>query len=148
MITDPSGWRIKPVGDNVLFLVGLGVWNVDDTRRFCAEYAEVVRNLSGRPWAVLGDATDWKIDDKQVQLLLKAHNKWTVEAGCRAGSFYTGPGALNRLLLYRLVEPDSEQFQFRVHPHRRRAVEALSESGFVVTDSLLNSFFRGEGERI
>ena len=74
-------------------------------------------------------------------------NRWIVDHGCRAGCFYTGPGALNRLLLYRLAIPDSGTYRFRVYPHRGRAVEALGASGFAITDKQLNSFFRGEGKR-
>lgn len=147
MIQDPAGWRIKQAGDNVLLLVGFGAWEPQDARRFCLEYRDTVSGFSDRPWAILGDATDWILEDRVVKDILRDHNRWIVEAGCRAGSFYTGSGALNRLLLYRLAEPDSEEFSFRVHPHRRRAVEALVENGFTISEDQINSFFRGEGTR-
>ena len=146
MIQDIAGWRLSRAGDNVIFLVGFGRWTADVARKFCSEYRDTVSELVDRPWAVLGDATDWILDDGPVQDILRDHSRWIVDAGCRAGAFYSGPGALNRLLLYRLMEPDSDHFRFRVHSHRRRAVEALSENGFDLTDAQLNSFFRGEGE--
>ena len=144
---DIAGWRISRAGDRILFLVGFGVWTKTEALRFCDEYRSVVGGFEGQSWAILGDATNWVLDNPQVQNLIRDQNRWIVTAGCRAGSFYTGPGALNRLLLYRLAEPDSDDFHFRVHPHRQRAVEALEENGFAVSSTQLNSFFRGEGKR-
>ena len=145
---DPAGWRINAASDNVIFLVGFGVWNEQNAGRFCQEFKTLVESFEGRPWAVMGDGTDWIFDDPAVQNLLRDQNRWIVDHGCRAGCFYTGPGALNRLLLYRLAQPDSEEYQFRVYPHRSKAVEALAKSGFPVTEPQLERFFRGEGTRV
>jgi hypothetical protein len=95
----------------------------------------------------VGDATDWHLDNKAVQGRIRDQNRWIVEHGCRAASYYTGPGALNRLLLYRLAEPDSVQFSFRVYPHRQKAIKALEDRGFHVSDQQLERFFRDEGGR-
>lgn len=142
-----SGWRINTVGDNLIFLVGFGEWSETEARGFCTEYKQLVSGFGERSWAVIGDATDWNLDDPEVQELLRNQNRWITGHGCRAACFYTGPGALNRLLLYRLAEPDSDEFRFRVYPDRRRAVEALGNSGFPVSDPQLERFFRGEGSR-
>ncbi len=142
------GWRINTVSEDVLFIVGYGDWKEQDARGFCDEYRSVAESFGGKPWAVVGDATEWGFDDDAVQSLLRDHNRWIVENGCRAACFYTGAGALNRLLLYRLAEPDSDQYRFRVYPHRSKAVQALEAGGFSVTDKQLGSFFRGEGKRI
>ena len=83
-----------------------------------------------------------------VQKIIRDQDRWAAGHGCRAACYYTGTGALNRLLLYRLAEPDSEHYRFRVYPHRAKAVEALESAGFSITDKQLNSFFRGEGERV
>ena len=148
MNEDPPGWRIRKAGDNVLFLVGFGSWTEDDARRFCREHRQAADGFSGRPWAQMGDASDWNLEDPSVQEILQDHNRRLVEAGWRAGAFYTGPGAMNRLLLYRLVEPDSDRFRFRVYARRLQAVTALTEDGFPVSESQLGGFFRGEGERV
>jgi len=145
---NPSGWRISTVADDVIFLVGYGSWKEQDALRFIEEYRLAVEQFDGKPWAVMGDATEWGFDDPAVQQIIRKQNGWVVAHGCRAGCYYTGTGALNRLLLYRLAEPDSENYRFRVYPHRAKAVEALETGGFSVTDKQLNSFFRGEGERV
>ena len=95
----------------------------------------------------MGDASDWGLEDSIVQDILRDHNRWLVDSGCRAGAFFTGPGAMNRLLLYRLAEPDSDRFRFRVYSRRQQAVTALEEDGFPVSATQLGGFFRGEGER-
>jgi hypothetical protein len=145
---DPAGWRISAASDNVIFFVGFGVWNEQDAGRFCQEFTALVESFGERPWGVMGDGTDWIFGDPGVQNLLRDQNRWIVDHGCRAGCFYTGPGALNRLLLYRLVQPDSEEYQFRVYPHQSKAIEALEHSGFPVTEPQLERFFRGEGTRV
>ncbi len=144
---NPAGWRIGAAADNVIFLVGYGDWGESEAHSFCTEYMQIVESFGDKPWAVMGDATDWILEDPVVQDLIMNQNRWIVDHGCRAGCFYTGPGALNRLLLYRLAIPDSGTYRFRVYPHRGRALEALESSGFSVTDKQLNSFFRGEGKR-
>ncbi len=144
---DLSGWRINAVADNVIFLVGFGDWDERVTQGFCSEYKQIIEDFGDKPWAVMGDATDWGLDDSVVQNLIRDQNRWIVDHGCRSACFYTGPGALNRLLLYRLAEPDSQEYSFRVYPHRGKAVEALDSNGYTVTDKQLNSFFRGEGKR-
>ncbi|RKX76256.1 MAG: hypothetical protein DRZ90_16430 [Spirochaetes bacterium] len=145
---NPSGWRINTVSEDVIFIVGYGDWKEQDARGFCGEYRSVVESFGGKPWAVVGDATEWGFNDAGVQSLLRDHDRWIVANGCRAACFYTGEGALNRLMLYRLAEPDSDKYRFRVYPHRAKAVEALEAGGFSVTDKQLGSFFRGEGTRI
>jgi len=147
MADHPAGWRIKAATDNLVFLVGYGTWSTSVARGFCSEYRELVESFAGRSWAVLGDATDWELKDEDVQDLIRDQNRWIVSHGCRAGCFYTGPGALERLLLYRLAEPDTEDYRFRVYPDRRRSVEALAEAGYPVSDNQLERFFRGEGGR-
>jgi hypothetical protein len=147
MAKDIAGWRMKVVADNILFVVGFGVWDTAKAQVFCDEYKELSAGFGEEPWAVLGDATDWILDDVKVQKIIQEQNRWIVSAGCRAGCFYTGPGALNRLLLYRLAEPDSDSYRFRVYPDRMRAVQALMDAGFSITDPQLNRFFRGEGSR-
>lgn len=147
MEQDISGWRINTVGDNLIFLVGFGAWSAAEARDFCSEYKQLVTGFGDRSWAVLGDATDWNLDNPDVQALLKDQNRWITAHGCRAACFYTGPGALNRLLLYRLAEADSDKFSFRVYPDRRRAVMALEGNGFPVSEPQLERFFRGEGNR-
>ena len=142
-----AGWRISTVGDNLIFLVGFGTWTDREARDFCSEYRQLVEGFAGQPWAVVGDATDWHLDDKAVQAIIRDQNRWITGNGCRAACYYTGSGALNRLLLYRLAEPDSENFCFRVYPHRRRAISALEEQGFTVSDQQLERFFRDEGGR-
>lgn len=147
MEQDISGWRINTVGDNLIFLVGFGEWSGAEARDFCSEYKRLVGSFGERPWAVLGDASDWNLDNPDVQVLMKDQNRWITGHGCRAACFYTGIGALNRLLLYRLAEPDTENYRFRVYPDRLRAVEALENSGFPVSDPQLERFFREEGSR-
>ena len=142
------GWRISKVSDDTVFVVGFGRWRAPDARGFSKEYRAVVNEFGGKPWAVLGDATEWGLNDSTVQQILRDNERWLVAHGCRSACFYTGEGTLNRLLLYRLAEPDTDNYRFRVYPHRSRAVEALVESGFTVSDKQLDSFFRGEGTRI
>lgn len=147
MANDVAGWRMKVISDNVLFIVGFGVWDQSEARGFCDEFEELSAGFGRESWAVLGDATDWVLNDVRVQDVLRDQNSRIVSAGCRAGCYYTGLQAMNRLLLYRLVEPDSENYRFRVYPDRARAVNALIQSGFSVTEPQLNRFFRGEGGR-
>jgi hypothetical protein len=143
-----AGWRINTVSENVIFVVGFGNWEEQDALDFFEEYRLLAGAFAGKPWAVLGDATEWEFDSPDVQKVLMRQNRWVVENGCRTSCFYTGAGALNRLLLYRLAVPDSDHYRFRVYPHRTKAVEALEAGGFSVTEKQLNSFFRGEGKRI
>jgi hypothetical protein len=143
---DITGWRLAAASDNVVFLVGFGEWREPVARRFSVEFKDMVEKL-GDDWALLGDATDWNLNDPAVQRILMDMNRWIVFKGCRAGCFYTGPGALNRLLLYRLAVPDGSGYRFRVYPDRARSVAALDEAGFPVTEDQLSGFFRGEGKR-
>jgi len=144
---NPSGWRIGAVTDNLIFLVGYGSWGKPEALKFFEEYRTVVAGFGNNPWAVMADATEWGIGDGAVQEMFRDHERWIVEHGCRVACFYSGPGALNRLLLYRLAEPDSDDYQFRVYPYRGKAVEALDSGGFSVSEEQLNSFFRGDGQR-
>ena len=143
---DIAGWRLGAASDNVVFFVGFGDWGEAEARRFGAEFKSVVNRMDGG-WGLLGDATDWTFEDPAVQRVIMDMNRWVVFKGCRAGCFYTGPGALNRLLLYRLAVPDGPGYRFRVYPDRARAVVALADSGFEVTEKQLTGFFRGEGKR-
>ena len=146
MVQDIAGWRLGAASDNVVFLVGFGAWGEVEARRFSDEFKEVVGRMSGG-WGLLGDATDWDLNHPAAQRILRDVNRWIVSRECRAGCFYSGPGALNRLLLYRLAEPDGSDYRFRVYPDRARAVSALSASGFDVSEQQLSRFFRGEGKR-
>ncbi len=144
---DPPGWRLKQAGDSILFLVGFGFWDENTARRFDKEFRSAVSAMSSVSWALLGDASDWNLDDPAVQAILRQQNQWVVKAGCRAGAFYTGSRVMNRLLLYRLAEPDTDQYNCRVHSQQKQAVDALAASGFLIAESELSGFFREEGDR-
>ncbi len=145
---NPSGWRLSIVADDVIFIVGYGNWTERNALDFFEDYRLSVEKFGGKSWAVMGDATEWGFDNPEVQKVLMKQNRWVVENGCRTACFYTGTGVLNRLMLYRLAQPDSDHYRFQVYPHRAKAVEALESGGFTVTEKQLNSFFRGEGERV
>lgn len=147
MDQDIAGWRLNAASDNVVFFVGFGEWGEVEARRFSTEFKTVVEQMEG-DWGLLGDATDWIFNNPAVQRIITDMNRWVVFKGCRTGCFYTGPGALNRLLLYRLAVPDGSGYRFRVYPDRARAVHALEEAGFSVTEEDLSGFFRGEGKRL
>ena len=147
MDQDIAGWRLGSASENVIFFAGFGEWKDTDVRRFSMEFRMYVERMEG-DWGLLGDAVDWNFNDPAVQHIIEDMNRWIVMRGCRAACFYTGPGALNRLLLYRMAVPDGSGYRFRVYPDRARAVAALEAAGFSVAEKDLSGFFRGEGKRL
>ena len=147
MNVQTTGWRIRAAEENILFFAGFGDWTKDTARAFRAESREIVTTLLRESWSFLCDATDWGFSDTEVQSILKDQIQWFVGKGCRMGCFYTGSHAMNRLMLYSLVVPDSDSCRFRVFPDRKRSVDALGSEGFPLARPQLDGFFRGEGTR-
>ena len=147
MNVQTTGWRIRAAEEKILFFAGFGEWKKETAKAFCAESREIVTTLLRDSWSFLCDATDWGFSDPDVQAVLKDQIRWFVGKSCRMGSFYTGSRGMNRLMLYRLVVPDSANCRFRVFPDRKRSVDALASEGFPLTRPQLDGFFRGEGTR-
>ncbi len=146
-VTEVKGSRLAMGSDNVVFLVGFGSWGVKECRDFVSRFRALTSGLKDREWAVLGDATDWNFENPKALEIIADQNRWIVSHGCRASCYYAGTGALKRLLLYRLAMPDTQQYQFRVYSKRVKAVRALEERGFHLSDQQIERFFREEGSR-
>ncbi len=142
---EPAGYRLRPFPGNVIYFAGFGEWELSNIDSFCRELIELAEKFEGAEWSLLGDVTCWILERPDVQSAFRACVEKIKAVGCSSVVFYSGPGALKRLTFYRLMDPDSPGFCFRVFLTRQRAVRALRIQGFGVSEDDINSFFREEG---
>ncbi len=142
---ETAGYRLRCFTDDVVFLAGFGEWTEEHIQRFCEELSTLAKDLKNKEWVLLGDVTDLVLEAPDLQEKFRTCTHKMIDKGCSSVAFYTGPGALKRLSFYRLMEPDSPSFHFRVYLTRQRAVAALRGQGFEVLPEDINSFFREEG---
>lgn len=143
----PVGWRMTRAKKPILLLVGFGEWGPEDARLFAEEFRETVSPFLGKPWAILGDATGWGINNPYTQREIRTIKRWSKENGCRIESYFVGKSALKRPLHYNLAPQDEKDYHFRAHASRESAVLAVIEAGFKVRPKEIGSFFRGDPGR-
>ncbi len=141
---DIAGYRLKQISSELIFFAGFGEWTKENVENFCQEVLELSENIAGREWALLGDVSALILEKPEVQELVRICTQKMIAAGCTSVAFYTGPGALKRLSFYRLMEPDSPGFRFRVYLSRQRAMSSLRVQGYDIQPEDIKSFFRGE----
>ncbi len=142
---ESSGYRLRSFSGNVIFFAGFGEWVLSDIDRFCREVNTLAESFEGSDWCLLGDVTGWTLEQQDVQNAFRACVQTMKGTGCSSVVFYSGPGALKRLSFYRLMDPDSPGFCFRVFLTRQRAVRALRIQDFAISEDDIKSFFREEG---
>ena len=144
----PPGWRLSQPREDMIFQVCYGSWDDRTARGFLEEFNRLLPKLREIPWGLISDVTHWHMPQESTKQLIMRHHRTIAENGCKALGYFSGPGSLRWLELYRLIPTDlPKDFFYRVNSQRNKVIEELHGAGFPLEEQQLSTFFREDIHR-
>ena len=119
-------WSIRIHGQLLLYRVR-GAWNAEGAKAYCEAASAAAEPLIRKPWAILGDLTEWQLATLDCQPYIRRIVERARDFNCKLECLVLGDNPLKADLMRETVPEDC---QLHLPPDLDTALAILAGAGF------------------